>query len=1075
MTKVWDKPITKDTDWGGDASTGGLPVSGRMIQAFIKESLALASSKEDIEQFVKDYLEEIGMASDEGFVTLATEQIIKAVKDFEKGLKINGSPLITFDKDLNAFILRANLVTEGGVISRALLDEIKVPTIMDGIVTDEDTISKADGVLRVLKAGLDKEELINILEEEEYVTQSWVKSYNAEELKKYVLKTDLPSDIVTASSDQEITGIKNFANGFEIAGIKFYNSQDGTIFLDGNLVASGGITSRGTNTTTTPSLFEALPIDGRTIKRNAEGVLYVDEDALNISTGGGVADSVEWLNITGKPEWIGASKPSYTYSEIDETPDLTIYATSESVTEALTKYVPLDTAQPITAQHDFKKGLLIDGLAIYKSTTDTIYIDANVVVRGGVTSRGTNKSITPSIFESLPIDEHTIKRNENGVLYVDSSSLNIGGGGGGNGDASDVANGLVLERLADLNSATVGRFFTSATGDDSDSGNRPNKGWITGLTLGLDGQQLYARQLAFDASENVYFRRAQGGTWGSWHQFLTEDNYNLYALSITGGTVNGDVTISGTLASAKFSVNNTSAWSGVFNTPKTNIAIASADGYGLVIHSLATASENKYLLRVWQGSLTGSAGSGKELFSIQSGGYTNINCPLNALEGIFVGSANSDVASASLYMNRSSRNYIASPTGSKIAIHPDGILRIDSLGYLFDGTAFYPASNNAYSLGKEGYAWNKIYATTINCTTINGGSINLAGDLYLPYGNRVISPSGNLVGTLKFGNDTTNYRSIIGTASLKTLIISNASLRLWKGSDSKEYDIFDSSMTSISLPRYVATGIGTTSQSGYKVTGNGIDATFGANDTSGGPYIWVASNHALRFATNGAERMRITNDGNVVIGEQTASAKFYVYNTSGWTSAFTTTNSAVGVSHADGYGLSIASLATASENKYLLRVWQGSLSGSVGTGEALFEVRSNKIVSVGGNLLVTGGITGRYTSDRRLKENIRKFSASKILMSLGGVYEYEYIDSEVQKNHIYEGTHYGLIYQNVKGTTLDVMCHENENGYGSLNYLEPSFISLIAGATMENVDEIAKLKKENRALSKRVEQLERRV
>ena len=37
--QVWNKPIDKHTDWGGDASTDNLPVSGEMVQKFIKESL----------------------------------------------------------------------------------------------------------------------------------------------------------------------------------------------------------------------------------------------------------------------------------------------------------------------------------------------------------------------------------------------------------------------------------------------------------------------------------------------------------------------------------------------------------------------------------------------------------------------------------------------------------------------------------------------------------------------------------------------------------------------------------------------------------------------------------------------------------------------------------------------------------------------------------------------------------------------------------------------------------------------------------------------------------------------------
>ena len=39
MSKIYDEPITDKTDWGGDGSTGNLPVSGRRIQEFIKSQL----------------------------------------------------------------------------------------------------------------------------------------------------------------------------------------------------------------------------------------------------------------------------------------------------------------------------------------------------------------------------------------------------------------------------------------------------------------------------------------------------------------------------------------------------------------------------------------------------------------------------------------------------------------------------------------------------------------------------------------------------------------------------------------------------------------------------------------------------------------------------------------------------------------------------------------------------------------------------------------------------------------------------------------------------------------------------
>ena len=37
--QTWNNPIDKTVDWGGDETTGGLPVSGDMVQRFIKESL----------------------------------------------------------------------------------------------------------------------------------------------------------------------------------------------------------------------------------------------------------------------------------------------------------------------------------------------------------------------------------------------------------------------------------------------------------------------------------------------------------------------------------------------------------------------------------------------------------------------------------------------------------------------------------------------------------------------------------------------------------------------------------------------------------------------------------------------------------------------------------------------------------------------------------------------------------------------------------------------------------------------------------------------------------------------------
>lgn len=137
-----------------------------------------------------------------------------------------------------------------------------------------------------------------------------------------------------------------FTETFSIAGIPFRKTANGQLFIDANVVFGGGVTIYGTDTTPAPSLFDGLPIDGRTIKRDGNGALYVDETALSISGGGGVADSVAWMNVTGKPTWITNTKPQYTYSEILNPPDLSIYALASSLANyALKSSIPTNNNQ----------------------------------------------------------------------------------------------------------------------------------------------------------------------------------------------------------------------------------------------------------------------------------------------------------------------------------------------------------------------------------------------------------------------------------------------------------------------------------------------------------------------------------------------------------------------------------------------------------------------------------------------------------------------------------------------------------------------------------------------------------
>lgn len=413
MSEIWDKPITDTTDWGGDSSTGGLPVSGRQVQAWLKSRIAKILTEAQITKIIKDWVRENGFADDEGFVTLSSDQEINGLKNFLQGLMVNGG-LVKYDPELKVWQLTGNLLVTGGISMYSNLEGFTPSTIMDGILTDEVTITVKDGRLTVLAAesGLNYDELDAYLKKYEYTTisevdariselvngapqaydtlkeiadvlegnvnsigdilatlaekanttyvdeaiadtKTWVEeqqyineidpSYIEAALgyqpydgdtnrKEFTTKTYVKDNFVSRTLANEIEAIHNFLNGFNLAGIPFRKMANGSLFIDASVVFSGGATMYGTDTTPAPSIFDGLPIDGETI--------YWDGDVLKAmggGGGGGVADSVAWANVTGKPKWLqdaGNAKPTYNYSEIQGTPDLSVYFLASNFTKA---------------------------------------------------------------------------------------------------------------------------------------------------------------------------------------------------------------------------------------------------------------------------------------------------------------------------------------------------------------------------------------------------------------------------------------------------------------------------------------------------------------------------------------------------------------------------------------------------------------------------------------------------------------------------------------------------------------------------------------------------------------------
>lgn len=172
-----------------------------------------------------------------------------------------------------------------------------------------------------------------------------------------------------------------------------------------------------------------------------------------------------------------------------------------------------------------------------------------------------------------------------------------------------------------------------------------------------------------------------------------------------------------------------------------------------------------------------------------------------------------------------------------------------------------------------------------------------------------------------------------------------------------------------------------------------------------------------------------------------------------------------------------------SDSGYDTKYW--IFGSSDGTGSASGEIYVGKVRIGGGTslspqssaLYVTGNgfVSGQFahslSSDRRLKMNIRPFRVGKYLRSLGGAFEYEYIASEVERDNYYAGTHLGFIYQNVKGSKLNSMCIEREDGFGALNLFDSRYLALLGAAAIEHEDRIHTLERQIKALQKELKQL----
>lgn len=254
------------------------------------------------------------------------------------------------------------------------------------------------------------------------------------------------------------------------------------LFLTKPLITAYGVTMYAGADVQVPSIYEGLPIDGVTIqwvdgrlvatggKGTANGIVVngntytPNEDG--IITLPNYPTSLEWGNISGKPSWIGSTKPSYSWDEIGGKPSVfptnwenvsdkpswigatkPAYDFSEiqnkpttiagyGITDAYTKndisglladYVTKSGAQDITGIKSFINGLNIGDILVKKHSDGVVELDGDLILTGSLTMYAQGSHTASTILDALPIDNTTLSKDGD-VLSV------IGGIGGGSVD-----------------------------------------------------------------------------------------------------------------------------------------------------------------------------------------------------------------------------------------------------------------------------------------------------------------------------------------------------------------------------------------------------------------------------------------------------------------------------------------------------------------------------------------------------------------------------------------------------------------------------------------------------------------
>ena len=818
----------------------------------------------------------------------------------------------------------------------------------------------------------------------------------------------------------------------------YVKHKDGTTaigFYSLGWMSAKGVDS-GTGGSTGGGNFFGVIVNGSTYRVDDEGYVTIPD----------YPTSLNWSEISGKPSWIGSSKPSYAWSEITGKPS-SFTPSSHTHTKSQISDFPTTWAWgSISGKPTTLSGYgITDGVnAVTVSGSGNAVTSASISGHKLTLTKGSTFLLSSQYTASDILTKlKTVDGKDSGL---DADLLD-----GYHGTAYDLSTNLGY--CVDYGYYVIGLLQIT---DYTEAGNHANGRLSFIRTNGNNRvQQIQYSLSTFYNTINVRFSYIALG-----EKVAKPCTFTYNSKKWAGFVVKMDSSYLNGVICTRFGLRNSEKSNPFllkYYTSNTE-TINNSEVYNSLIINGGDIIENEVSAGNFVGNLSGNASSASKLETSRSiwgqsfDGTANVS---GALTGVTNITASGSITAQKMYITgtANSNAYITADTSYNMYFVANGLSLLS-----LDGSQKAVRSGSGYasqiSLGTATVRWSNLYSV----------AGNFSGDITA---NRIKITDTDAVRHIEFSRTSYNYLTApAGTDSSINFIVNGQDLLIANADLSVRNGLVcagTNNATSLGNSTYRWSGL-------YSVLGNfsgavtmaSTLAVTGALTAKGGVNFngsQLTNVSRIEFQPGDAGRKTVITNG----------GSFLLYGaTGGWSAG-------LGYYGSDGTtSLGNAAGAYGSGNTLNYYYYGGTYSspkmvllpgGNFGIG----TTAPSQKLHVAGNILATGSITAKSVSDIRLK-TILKEEANYChkLLSLGRIVDFYYNDKAMQRNTgaVDKEKHTGLIYQSAKELGLPNFCHTDDDGYGSINYLATDYINLIAGALQQTI-----LRQET--IEQRVERLER--